>query len=854
MARLRSAGCPTALAAWPLVGLAAAVMLRAAVFAVALALGQWSTRRLFPAWISFLQIVVFAAPAVMLLVAGRRDRRSWPLGLYLLDVACTIAEPYVRGWPDPMAMVGVAGLLRTDAFQGALLWFFAAEFPRPAESRLLGRAFQAGFVLWLALGVALAAINTPDSTAWTGVWPAAAVLGRGAAGWYFGVQYLAVLPIAVLVRKKLGRLPAADRARVHVLAGAFAATLGGLLLVVLVRGLLGAEYDTHRLATEALIVTAIFGALPAGAAYAALVQRVLPIDIILHAASQYLLSRSLVHTLALLPLASAALLVFKNRERSVAAVFSGFTGALVLTGGVAGLGLLLTRQRLLAAVDRRFGRRAIPVSAPLMEITSRLRDAGSLDELTETVSSTVSSLFSPRHHDLAIADERGDLHWQGPSDLPLQRNGALAQLLAASDEPLPVVFGQGSLLGRLNDRERMWLTDTGAALLVPMRGPGGELLGVISLAERSSELPYGPDDRRVMAAIASTSGMGIYRLRAIERTPEGMAAGADALTDAPARECVECGRLLEPDAIACTCGAPLQRAPVPLVLRDRLRMIRRIGAGAMGVVYEARDLAVRQPRAVKALPETDAALMARLRREARTMAAVAHPGLAAFYALETWHSAPLLVMEYCGGGTLTDRLRRGPLPIDQALTVCAAMAEVLAHLHERGVLHRDVKPSNIGFTEAGAPKLLDFGLAKLMQGAPRLPVGHDSATLTASASLDSEGVVRGTPAYLSPEVLAGAAPAPMDDVWSLSVTLLESCTGTNPFKAATPAATAARVMMDDGRVAAATASLPEPVAALIRGLLDPCRDRRPESAAELKARANHVNQGVAHGQASTQLQ
>ena len=242
------------------------------------------------------------------------------------------------------------------------------------------------------------------------------------------------------------------------------------------------------------------------------------------------------------------------------------------------------------------------------------------------------------------------------------------------------------------------------------------------------------------------------------REHDGSTATEDA-GDVAARECVECGLLHDADAIACRCGAPLQRAPVPLQLRSQLRFVRRIGTGAMGVVYEARDLAVHQPRAVKALPDTDSALMARLRHEARTMASVSHSNLATFYALESWRSAPLLVMELCRQGTLADRLRRGALPVDQALAICGQIADVLGYLHAHGVVHRDVKPSNIGFTDESAPKLLDFGLAKLVEGTLVRSAANEDSTFTASLS-DSQGAIRGTPAYLSPEVLGGAAPSP----------------------------------------------------------------------------------------------
>ena len=656
-------------------------------------------------------------------------------------------------------------------------------------------------------------------------------------------MYLAIPLLAITLWLKLRDLPREERARTYFLAIAIGAMTGCLLLVTIVQSVLNLDLNPESAAAWTVLFSISIGVLPAVATYAALVQRVLPISVILRAAAQYLLSKSIVYALATLPFVAAVAYLFVNRERAVADVFSGAAGAVLLLGAAMGVGLVMARRRLLIAIDRQFGRREIQASGPLMDLAAMLRSTQSIQDFTAVTVSAVQIVFGSRRHGVAIADERGYLHGQDDRLPPLPPAGALAQLIGGSDQPIVVSLDEGSLLSRLNDMEREWLTLAEAALLAPLRGPGGELLGLIFLSERQSELPYSDRDQRALAAIGSTCGLALYRLRARER--DGSTATEDA-GDVPARECVECGLLHDADAIACRCGAPLQRAPVPLQLRNQLRFVRRIGTGAMGVVYEARDLAVHQPRAVKALPNTDAALMARLRHEARTMASVSHSNLATFYALESWRSAPLLVMEFCGQGTLADRLRRGALPVDQALAICGEIADVLGYLHAHGVVHRDVKPSNIGFTEESTPKLLDFGLAKIVEGTLVRSVANEASTFTASLS-DSHGAVRGTPAYLSPEVLGGAAPSPADDLWSLAVTLLEACTAVNPFKAATPAATAARVILDDGRITAAVAPLPRAVAELIRELLDRRADRRPASASDLQQRIHLVHQGVQHG-------
>ena len=142
------------------------------------------------------------------------------------------------------------------------------------------------------------------------------------------------------------------------------------------------------------------------------------------------------------------------------------------------------------------------------------------------------------------------------------------------------------------------------------------------------------------------------------------------------------------------------------------------------------------------------------------MAELSHPAVAQIHAIESWRGRPFLVAEYLAGGTLADRLERGPLPEREAVSVADTLAGALAALHEAGYLHGDVKPGNIGFTAGGSPKLLDFGLAR---------------------EANDAGMVGGTLRYASPEVLAGRAAEEADDVWSLAVVLYEMATGEHPF-------------------------------------------------------------------------
>jgi len=201
--------------------------------------------------------------------------------------------------------------------------------------------------------------------------------------------------------------------------------------------------------------------------------------------------------------------------------------------------------------------------------------------------------------------------------------------------------------------------------------------------------------------------------------------------------------------------------------------MRRLGAGAMGVVYLARDLALDRLVALKTFPELRPHAIERLRAEARAMAALNHDGLAIIYGLELWHQTPILVMEYFAEGTLARRIAGAPLPARDVAHLGMCVARALADMHARGRLHRDLKPSNIGLTANGDAKLLDFGLATAADA--------DDEALDAAGKTNV--VLAGTPAYLPPEAFQGEVATPGFDVWGLAVTLLESAAGAHPFAA-----------------------------------------------------------------------
>jgi serine/threonine protein kinase len=258
----------------------------------------------------------------------------------------------------------------------------------------------------------------------------------------------------------------------------------------------------------------------------------------------------------------------------------------------------------------------------------------------------------------------------------------------------------------------------------------------------------------------------------------------------------------------------------------------------MGLVYRALDRGLERSVAVKTLPRVSQGATQRLRQEARSMAAVSHPAVAVIYGVESWHGLPFLVVEHLAGGTLARR-QRSPWPVEDALRLGIELADALDAMHRRGLLHRDIKPSNIGFDAEAHPKLLDFGLARLVGGAvDDGAIRHSERPwiqLAESASTRSWGPA-GTPLYLSPEVLAGEAPCPEQDLWGLSLVLFELIAGAHPFKAQGLQRTLDNVRharLDDLR--RWTPACPEPVAAFFARALHRDVRKRPASASVLQA-------------------
>src|SRR3954469_9894016 len=253
------------------------------------------------------------------------------------------------------------------------------------------------------------------------------------------------------------------------------------------------------------------------------------------------------------------------------------------------------------------------------------------------------------------------------------------------------------------------------------------------------------------------------------------------------------------------------------------RITAQLGAGGMGEVYQARDTKLDRDVAIKVLPHTLAAdpdRLTRFEREARGLAALNHPNIAQIYGFEESGGVNALVMELIEGETLSDRLRRGPIPLDEALPIARQIAEGLEAAHDKGIIHRDVKPSNVALTSTGLVKVLDFGLAKASV-ATTADARQSPAVITAVGN----GALLGTVAYMSPEQARGRPIDKRTDIWAFGCVLYEMLTGRLAFAGATTSDHIAAILEREPDWSA----LPPETSSGVRQSLRRCLEKDPRS-------------------------
>jgi hypothetical protein len=714
---------------------------------------------------SVLLVASFTGGAVVLWRVAPSDPRARALAGDFVVTAASVCRILLTSGHELGGLSNLLARTRLDVFTALLFWSFVRDFPFRVTAGATA-AWPTRLVRFSALaGTIVLLVNF--------------LVDLDNAFWPFLV--LLTLPAAAVLIERIRYVGPGDRRRVVMFVITFLAGLVPIALDIVLQGLWPAwAAFVHATPLVPTIVLFALLTVPFTTAYSVVVDRVLDLALAARAAMQYALARSTLLLLIIAPLVWTAWAAYHARSATIGEFLSSQPMPMGAAIGAL-LVLMPVRHRVVRVLDRHFFREQYDTDVILSRLVDASRRAGSVSELTDLLTAQIEAALHPRR--LAILVRRGNrgrFDVSGGSSRSLPMPSTLADLLGASDEPVEIKpHNLSAALSALDTATLAWLADSDFRLLVPLRGAAGSLNGIIALGEKRSELSYSARDRRMLMAVGATGGVWLDTRGGELGDTEPGAAAPD---DSAARECRTCGRLFDEPRFICTCGGEMQTSGVPRVLADKFEIEQRIGTGGMGAVYRATDMTLGRTVAVKALHGRHPRDAWRLRHEARAMALITHPNLATVFGLEFWFARPFLIVEYVGGGTLADRLRRGSLPEREVAAVGTALARVLGTLHAAGLLHRDVKPANIGFSHDGVVKLLDFGLARPISGAESSVMYAQAMSNTAEPPRTLGGRVVGTPLYMSPEALAGESPDETFDLWGLAVSLFEAMSGVNPYK------------------------------------------------------------------------
>ena len=713
------------------------------------------------------------ATACLLLLAGRRDRRTRLLAAYFLlkapmaglhmvaaawwEIPSDVVEGFLLDPPAPARLLTYL-CLPPFLFAPAFAWAFARECPRVRRRTRLDDVLRRMVPASVAIGCAMAVAGmATGELGEAGQGPVVAFSTIIAAN-------LWALAAVAVVAGRARSAPADEARRVLLFSVAFVVYLGSTVIYDVGNAVPAGFWLANYEWTPSVLLIALprFPGLLL-LWYSVLAVRVPhPREVVRAFYRRLLVRRALLGAAAATPAAALGWLVASRPERAVGAVVTDPLAQSLFAAAGMMLLVVVLRERLLMRLDAWVYPETADQRQMLATATSALAQASRARTIGRTVARTVNRGCGAQATLLVAADTEAGTGDYGPPDggmAPLARASAIVHMLARGGGSVRVHPSDPASAFELLPRDdAAWVVETGADVVAAVLGPGAQVIAVLVVGRRFDDRIVRPVDVPFLEALAAAAGLALARLRSLRAPGPGSPDGP------PARACPECGNLTaagEPPG--CGCGSDYVDTGAPRLLAGKYRLTRRLGTGGAGEAYVARDLRLQRDVAVKTLSGASVRRLMSLQPEAWAMATVTHPAAAQIHGVEFWRGRSFLVVEFLAGGTLAERLRRGPVPPARAAAVVATLADALAALHDAGYLHRDIKPGNIGFTSDGSPKLLDFGLSR---------------------EADDAAVAGGTPRYSSPEVLSGHPAGPADDVWSLCVVLYEMVTGRHPFAGA----------------------------------------------------------------------
>ncbi len=615
------------------------------------------------------------AAAVLLLAAGRHDLRTRPLGFYCL-LKATLAPlhmlpAFFLELPPPEQFSAFAQALPASSrlvlylyvpsylFAPAFLWAFAGECPQLHRRGRFDELARRMVPASVAIGFAM----------WAGT-PATVQLAR--AGYAVPVPLLfdvsvAVLDVlalaaAVVIALRAHAAPPEEARRVVVFGAGFLMYAG-----------VAAAYDVAEVFSPGIWVanyrwspTVLLMELMRFPGmvllwYSVLAVRVPHLREVVRARYRQVLARpGLLGGAAAAPAVGLGWLALSRPERTVGALLADpFAQSLAAAAGVLLL-LAVGREQIGRRLDSWTHPEATDQRRALAAAAAALVQAASIRTVHRVVTRTVKRGCGSPAVLLAVADpERDARAFRAPvaAITPLARTSAIVHILESAGGTLRVHPGDpSSVFGLLPREEAAWVVETAADAVVPVPGPGGELIGALVVGRRFDDRLVRPVDHAFLEGLGAAAGLAVGRLHVTH-------AAGRAAADAPAAlECPDCGLVADAGAPpGCGCGSAYVETEVPVLLAGKFRLARRLGAGGMGAVYLARDLRLERNVAVKTLTGMSVPGLTSLKPEAWAMAKVSHPAVSQIYCVESWRGRAFLVVEYAAGGTLADRLLRGPV-------------------------------------------------------------------------------------------------------------------------------------------------------------------------------------------------
>jgi hypothetical protein len=693
----------------------------------------------------------------LLVSAAFGDRRSLLFGLTMI----LSASPYARGGltflieNDGFFSTRAVTALPLEALYPCFFWRFARVFPeaylRPSLDRIIDWAERAS----LAVGVFLIAGNLTLL-----FFPQLTVLqvfrASDKASLFPTLLYSLTFPILFVLWLRMRTAREEERRRVQVFIIGLSVTIVPAIIAIVMVGISAdflafVQRDDIRTVMDPLVY-ALIVATPMITTYAVLVERILPVKILLRQTFRYWLGNGFIVLSIALPVLLLAYYLYVSRASSLAALFGGYNGLFIAVALGISLFMFEQRHRARQYLDELFYRSGYDANAVLAELAQNAQSCMSLADLAHAVQHALDSSLQPQSSHLLFVSSGKTLRdpQQELADLPM--DSTLASALFAVKQPVHVrdipIAADGD--------EKRWLAQADASILLPFKLKAVNS-GMLVLGSKRSELPYTHADFNFLQLLLNTVTAPCGHLLETWNVLEG---------DRRAAQCSNCGTVTTEPNHCTTCGSDnFMEALLPKVLHQQYDVIQVLG-GSLGIVYLAHDTQLQRPVVLKTVASASVEEWLFLRDEARVMATVNHPHIASIFGLESYQGMPILVCEYLPGGTLEELLRDGYLARNEALTIIEQVARALGFLHGRGIAHGDVKPSNIGFDAEETAKLLDFGLANRIPGPSSIA-----------------GPSGGTYAYMSPEKIQQQACDQRADLWALAVSLFEALYGINPFAA-----------------------------------------------------------------------